>query len=364
MRNWVLANLSKDWGGGEKWLLTTAASLKNKGNNVLCLVRDGSVLATQLRKFGVPFLIYNTASLSVLNPLSFLLFCSQLKKKSDGIFLFNSAHELKTFGLIAKFLRFSGIILRRGIPKGVRHTIVNRWYFRNILDHVVVNSRATLLAMEAIWRDEIKFLSPQVIYNGIDLQIWSPQVQNNPTGVIGVVGRLSYEKGIDRAILVFHEVRKKLDSKLWILGTGKEKKRLEEMISELGIKNDVSFLGFQQDIAKYMQKFDILLVPSRWEGFGYVLLEAMSMEVPPVAFEIDATKEIIVDGTTGVLVEDGRLEECSEKIIDLLKCHEKRKVMGKRARKHVEDNFSLSKTIMQLDNLGIPPYLSNPNQQT
>lgn len=122
------------------------------------------------------------------------------------------------------------------------------------------------------------------------------------------VGSLSLQKGFD----ILLPVISKLDDRfhLSILGEGKEKKELTNLVKELKIEEKVDFLGFQDNPYKYMNQADIYILSSRYEGFPNVVLEANLCGTPVVAFKCPGgTREIIEDGINGFLVEceDSRL---------------------------------------------------------
>ncbi len=351
MPHWILANLSKSWGGGEKWTLTTAQALQQAGHQVHVIVYPGSDLAIQIAQAKLPCLPIKARAYSLFNPLKALKLFRFFQSDSFDAIILNSSHELKFVGLIAKLASIPRIIFRRGIPQPLQSHVINHWYFRHIVSGVIVNSTATLLAMRSVFLDELENLPVQVIYNGLDLQLWKLSHARQTSNIIGVVGRLSYEKGIDRALHVFAQVHKQLpETQLWIVGQGQEQENLKKLAADLGIMECLRFIGFTDNVQEYMQKFDVLLFTSRWEGFGYVLLEAMSLEVPPVAFEIGAAKEIIAKGT-GVLVPDGQITTCAGEIVNLLQDQLFREQMGKKARAHVEKKFSLSGVVKQLEAL-------------
>ncbi|MBF0287989.1 MAG: glycosyltransferase family 4 protein [SAR324 cluster bacterium] len=351
MSRWVLANFSKNWGGGEKWTLTTAQALQQSGHHAHLIVYPGSHLAVQAAQLGLPCLSIKACAFSLFNPLKVLTLFRCFQSNSFDAVILNASHELKFIGLIAKFASIPRIIFRRGIPQPLQAHVINRWYLKYVVNCVIVNSKATLLAMESVFSHELSRLPVQVIYNGLDLQLWKSDYDKQDSSIIGVVGRLSYEKGIDRALYVFAQVNKKLPAtQLWIVGQGEEQENLEKIATELGILDCSRFTGFTENVRQYMQKMDILLFPSRWEGFGYVLLEAMSLEVPPVAFDIGAAKEIITEDT-GVLVPDGEITACANEVINLLQDRPLRKQMGKNARCHVKEKFSLFRVVEQLEKL-------------
>ncbi len=349
MSRWILANLSKSWGGGEKWTLTTAKALSNSGHYVSLIVYPESLLANQAAQANLPCFPIKARSYSLLNLIKVWQVFHFFKNCQFDAILLNSSHELKFLGVIAKLARIPKIIFRRGIPQPLKGHILNRYYFRNIVNGMILNSQTTRRAMASVFSAEMERIQVQVIYNGLDLQLWKRDLSKQSTNIVGVVGRLSYEKGIDRALYTFAKVHEQIqEAQLWIIGEGEEEERLKQITKELGLIEHVRFVGFVENVLQYMEKFDILLFPSRWEGFGYVLLEAMSLQIPPVAFDISTAKEIITE-EVGVLVPDNQLEICANEITALLKNDDLREQKGNNARIYVENQFSISNVVEQLE---------------
>jgi glycosyltransferase involved in cell wall biosynthesis len=127
--------------------------------------------------------------------------------------------------------------------------------------------------------------------------------RRSPTLRVLGVGRLTRQKGFDVAIRAFTSVRTELPrAQLEIAGEGEERESLSRLIEELGLTDAVSLLGERPDIPQLMEKADVLVHPARWEGFGLVLLEAMSAGLPIVASRAGAIPEVVDDEVTGLLI--------------------------------------------------------------
>lgn len=161
--------------------------------------------------------------------------------------------------------------------------------------------------------------------------------------IIGTVARLSEEKGLDVLLKAFVIVRKKLpDVHLLIVGDGTQKDYLQKLAADLGIANSCTWLGRLpwSEAMGYLGLMDIVVVPSRFEGFGLAAIEAMACKKPVVASNVDGLAEIIQDGKNGFIVDVADVKGFVEKIITLLKDEPQRKKIGQVARKHVVDNYS------------------------
>jgi glycosyltransferase involved in cell wall biosynthesis len=116
------------------------------------------------------------------------------------------------------------------------------------------------------------------------------------------VGRLEPQKGFDVLVDAVAILRRQgVDVKLDIAGEGGERARLTAQIARAGLEAHVALLGRREDVAALMRGADAFVHPARWEGFGLVLLEAMSAGLPIVATAVGAIPEVVADGETALL---------------------------------------------------------------
>jgi glycosyltransferase involved in cell wall biosynthesis len=127
--------------------------------------------------------------------------------------------------------------------------------------------------------------------------------------------------------------------------------RLHKIVRSYKIEKEVKFLGFVKNIKSFNQSIDIFLLTSLWEGFGYVIVEAMAEEKPVIAFDIRSSAEIIDQGKTGFLVEKGNVEDLAEKVNILAKNEKLRKTFGKNGRRKVEKVFTLNQALKKVEEL-------------
>lgn len=176
------------------------------------------------------------------------------------------------------------------------------------------------------------------IPNGLD---YYPDKLSNLDGKRLIsVGRISPEKGQLDLIDVFkiiHDIDK--DVTLDIIGDGVDRGKLEEKIDALKLKKYVKLHGFQSRkyINSLLVKSSIFLMCSFEESFGTVLIEAASFGVPQIAFSsAQGAKEIILDGVSGIIIENRNKNEMAQKTIELLNNPKRLKKMGIESRRNVE----------------------------
>lgn len=119
------------------------------------------------------------------------------------------------------------------------------------------------------------------------------------------VGRLSHEKGIDRLLEACSRLeRDGYDFRLHLAGDGPERRPLEQMAEALKIGKKVTFLGFQANPYPFMNAADMIVCPSRYEGFSTVVTEALILGKPVVTTPCSGMDELLGDNEFGLITED------------------------------------------------------------
>ncbi|NQU99395.1 MAG: glycosyltransferase family 4 protein, partial [Parcubacteria group bacterium] len=200
----------------------------------------------------------------------------------------------------------------------------------------------------------------KVIHNGINANKFKPtkirdtkyEIQNT---IIGSAGRLNTEKGMDYLIKAFKNIlRKYSDTKLQIAGQGPEEENLKKLVKNLGLENNIEFLGYidDNDISKFYNNISIFaLTPTRRESFGIVVAEAGASGKPSVVTNISGLTEVVENNKTGLVVESKNINAISEALIKLIKNKELREQFGKNARKRVLEKFTEEKMINEFEKI-------------
>jgi len=115
-------------------------------------------------------------------------------------------------------------------------------------------------------------------------------------------------KRVPDVIRIFEIVRKAMPSKLLLVGDGPDRSESERLARELGIYDDVRFLGKQTRLPEILSASDLMLMPSQSESFGLSALEAMSCSVPVVSSSTGGLPELVVHGETGYIAELGDVQ--------------------------------------------------------
>jgi glycosyltransferase involved in cell wall biosynthesis len=198
-----------------------------------------------------------------------------------------------------------------------------------------------------------------VIYNAVDMDLFDTRDseinrRKNDDFLIGSVGRLDPSKGYDTLLRSMPAVIREFPmAKLMVMGDGAQRKYLEELCANLGIAEQVTFLGRKTpaEVRGFLEKIDLFVLASHWEGFGVALIEAMSAGKPVVATQVGGIPEIVDDGGCGFLVPPCQPQVLADKIVSLLRDRELSLEMGKKGRKRAETLFSLDRMMAELENV-------------
>lgn len=181
--------------------------------------------------------------------------------------------------------------------------------------------------------------------------------------VIGTVGLLEKQKGPEDFIrsipLVLHSFP---ECQFVLIGDGPLRGRLEDLAGQLGISRSVRFAGWRDDAAELMQILDIFCLPSLWESFGLVLLEAMAYAKPIVATDVGGIPDVILNGETGLLVSPRDPASLSKAMIYFLTHPEIALEMGRRGRARLSERFTLENMIQRYEDFYLKIFQERCNE--
>jgi len=339
-------NPTRTWGGGEKWHFEMASYFHEKGLKVLAIVSPESELGRKLTEKNIPKEEIKISNFSFLNSKKVNEIVSFYKKHQVDIVVLNSSQDMKLGGLAAKRAKLKKIIYRRGSAIPIKNTLINRYFFKNILTNVLTNSEATKLTINKNNKNLFPNEKIKVIPNGININHFNQLPHKSlyeteqETFILGNLGRMVFQKNQEFLLEVALKLKKsKLPFKLLIGGTGKLEEEIKQKINELNLEKEVILLGFIENPKDFMMNLDVFLLSSRWEGFGYVLAEAMLCEKPAIAFDISSNSQIIESNLNGFLTPFNNVNDFCNKIEFLMNNPQKVKEMGEYGRLKIEKEF-------------------------
>lgn len=199
----------------------------------------------------------------------------------------------------------------------------------------------------------------EVIGNFVDTSVFVPRPDlraANPLCPDGIpllmhASNMRPVKNVDQVIRIFARVRAKLPCRLAMVGDGPECNPARQLAEELGVVEDVLFLGNQESTEELLAMCDVLLLPSETESFGLVALEAMSCAVPVVASRRGGLPEVIQHGKTGFLYEPHDTEQMARAVLGLLGDPARAREMGDAGRALARERFCISCVIHRYTDL-------------
>lgn len=188
-----------------------------------------------------------------------------------------------------------------------------------------------------------------VIYNGINPDDYKrePLLSLSALGltgdlpVVGTVARLEPKKGIRYLIEAVPLIEREYGPVYClIIGDGPERNALEERVRQMKLTERIKFLGFQKDIQRLIQLFDVVAVPSIQEGLSIFCLEALASARPVVASAVGGIPEIIRDGQTGILIHPADPGALARGVVSLLSNRELAQKLAIQGQQLVFSEFS------------------------
>ncbi|MBP7087688.1 MAG: glycosyltransferase family 4 protein [Candidatus Omnitrophica bacterium] len=200
---------------------------------------------------------------------------------------------------------------------------ISRFLLQKILKKAnFITTNSHFILKEAMLIEKNINQKARVIYNGIKQDFLSNQ---NPyrykERYLLSMGRLIAKKGFDILIKAFNEVLKfRNDISLFIVGEGPEKENLVRLINKLNLEDKIKLLPWSSrgQVAQYLKGCQFLVLPSRYEAFGMVIIESWLAEKPVVTRSLGGPQEIIKDGINGLLVKEETAQDLSKSMIRLL----------------------------------------------
>ena len=170
--------------------------------------------------------------------------------------------------------------------------------------------------------------------------------------VIGMVGRISYGKGPDLFVKAAALIKNKIPNAFFVIvGEGEERSSIENLLSEMGLKEDFLITGWVSNPMEYIQLCDQAMLLTRWEGFGLVLTEYMLAEKPIITTRVGAVPDLMQHGKNGVMIDVGDIEGIAEASYKLYTDNEYRQTLVSNGRLTVRNRYDVRCTVKEHERL-------------
>jgi glycosyltransferase involved in cell wall biosynthesis len=343
-------------GGMENGIINLINNSSDNFINIICCLRSKGVFAKRL-KGEVKFYELNMRYGNDFS-LPFKLYKIIKNETIDLVRAFNEDPYFYSFAP-AKLLKVPIIYYHGGrtFPEIKRRLLLEK-YLANFATKVVVPSSDLGKYMVNTVGIHRKLIT--VIHNGVDIKRFDKKFDVNKKKleiyiplnnlVIGTVGRLTEQKDIPTFLSIAQKLlQAREDISFIIVGDGHLKEELLALASKMAIAKNVKFLGIRNDVDELFRVIDIFLLTSRWEGMSNVLLEAMACKKSILSTKVEGVAQIINNDEEGLICNVGDVDEFTKKILKLNS--KKRKELGEKAYKKVEEKFSMTKMIKSYEDL-------------
>lgn len=313
-------------GGSPIFLLEFARAFRDENVAMILISENDGPLRSEFELIGVPLHIAPRAGPLELG-LTWRLLRLLRRERVDLVHL-NTLTSYYKYGAIAA--RLLGLPVVWGIREDVRARRCRKlyWWIRNLATCIMPCSRE--IAANLFPSDPPRKL--KVVHDGIPVaarKVAAPELPAllpiSPSAkIIGCVAALEPRKGIKELIEAFSRLRQQgIDAHLVCIGEDRSaghayQPMLVELIAKLGLAERVHLMGGRSDVPGLYPQFDLVVLPTYWEGISRVLLEAAQAGCPIVTTHAGGNGEFIEEGKGGLLVEPGDVDALAEAMGKLL----------------------------------------------
>ncbi|WP_223922011.1 glycosyltransferase [Geobacter sp. AOG2] len=305
--------------GAERWVLALMrASNADKVNMTLInLVDSGcaqSQVVTAAKQRG--FVAFDFVTGGKFNPIVAVRLAKWIREHQINI-VHGHGFKSDVIGLLSA--RLSGVKMittphgwsQEGNNKLKLYETIDRWLFK-YMD--IVCPLSCDLAKGISTGNKIR-----LIQNGVDVEEVLTAISSDKTNIncylIGYIGQLIERKDLNTLFAAFKILyADNKNIRLMVIGDGHQKDALQARAKQLGIENQVEFLGYRQDATSLLKTFDVFVLPSLMEGIPRCIMEAMAAGIPVIVSDIPGNRDLVVLGKTGLLFAPGNSQDLAEKI--------------------------------------------------
>ena len=324
-----------DIGGAERIVYQLSSDLKDEFDSVH-VASTGGLWESELAAQGIQH--HKILDIDSKNPVTVLklLFSIHQIIKQKGITIVHTHHRMAAF-----YIR----LLKLVHPKLIHvYTAHNVFKDKLPLYGFALKNAKSVAVGEAVnknLKEDVGITDSRVIYNGVVLKETDDQVDEiiSYGGIkLGCIARLSEQKGLTYLLDAMSLLTIK-DIRLFIVGEGELREELENKVKELNLQDSVIFLGYRKDIVECINSFDFCVLPSVFEGFGLVAIEAFMNSKTLVATDIPGLNEVVTN-KNGVLVPAKDPAALASAIDKLATDATLRQELASQAKKDYENRFS------------------------
>ncbi len=343
-------------GGREIQPVRLAEEMRKKGHKTFLLVKNNSQSIPLIKKAKLPY--FELMVKGYINPTSLFPLVKILNKNKIDIIHTHLSRSLFFLHLARKLSkRKIKLILTQRISVNVKK---NDLFHRYIYTHT-----DKIIAISEYVKNRLLKASPflagkiEVIYNGHKFNkknkasthrnffLKEFNINNNDI-IIGLVAQLNNGKGhswVLKSAKILKDKYKVKNFKIFFIGKGKLDYLLKDFVKKNKLTEKVIFTGFRWDVDYFYRNMDIVIVPSKAEAWGNVLIEGMAYEKPVICSDTGAFSEILIHKKNGLMVKYNNVKDLSMALFTLIKKPALRKAYGMKGRETVLKRFNYNDTV-------------------
>ncbi len=321
--------------GAVQSLLTLATAQRQAGTMVEFLTFKGKRFGKQVRDLG--FCSHEVRVRGKVDPLAIREMARVIRSGGYDVVHTHLSTSSVNGALAARLARVPSVATVHGMSGRLSFAAANHLIAvsGSVRDHLV--------------RQGVPARKISVVYNGVDLEecILPRDEARTRLGlalgvpVVGTVARITPLKGVEDALRAVKILTANLpDLRYLLVGEGERLAACKSLATELGIGENVDFLGYRKDVGACLAAMDLFLFPTLKEAMGIALVEAMAAELPTVSTNVGGIPEVVTSDT-GILVGPGEPEALAEASLGLLNDPERMRRLGQAGRNRAREVFGI-----------------------
>lgn len=345
------------WGGTEMHVPILSGKLRDRGHDVRLVLHPEGSIAGEARERG--FKVETVPIGGYVNPLSTCALRRCIRRFRPGVLHLHLSRDLWQTVPAAWMAGFDGpLLLTKHVGSYVtKKDPLHRWLYRRVSRVITVSETLNRNVRETcpVPPDRVVTVHPALDLERFDPARYDREDTRRSLGIaseallVGTVGRVSPGKGFEeflRAARMLRDRHRETPLRFVVVGEasyGEEAYHdgIVRRTRELGLGEIVLFTGFRRDIPALLNAMDVFIFPSRAEGFGATVIEAMAMGVACVSTRSDGTLDTVEDGETGLVFQGGDAEGLARSVESLMKDERLRARMAETGRARARARFNL-----------------------
>ena len=349
-------------GGGETYLMNLVTNLNKEAYEPIVLSFTHGAMVNRLKELGIAVHVIETETPFALHVYHKVY--KLLKREKIQLVHMHGTRAATNTLIPSKLLGLPAIYTVHGWSFHTGNNPLVTSLRKKAEAFITKNATATICGSEADIASGKKHCGRgkyNLIHNSINTCEYMPENVSstfreengfNNDFIIASIARITFQKDPQTFLRAIPKVIQKIpQAKFVMIGNGELKEECVDLANQLGIKNNVSFLPFSQNVKAVLKDIDVFVLPSLWEVIPLGLLEAMAMEKICIGTKIPGTTEALIDGYNGYLFETGKDEQLAEKIIQSYVETDTAENLRKNARETVTEKFDLQKLVTKNEEL-------------